>query len=130
MANDNKVIVTIRGEHIRTLEEFYSEMGRAVNGNKGYFGNDLDSFNDCLRGGFGVEPPFTIEWTSSEMSKAALGYRETERQLRKRLAHCHSSAKQGVRDLLINAESEAGPTVFDWLVEVMRNAEGVTLELR
>jgi len=31
-----------------------------VNGASGYYGANLDSLSDCLRGGFGVAPPFTL----------------------------------------------------------------------
>ncbi|GAA5067840.1 barstar family protein [Nocardia callitridis] len=41
---------------------FFCAIGEAINGPGGYFGADLDGLADCLRGGFGVLPPFTLEW--------------------------------------------------------------------
>jgi len=130
MPHQQPKFIRIQGEHIRTLEDFYSEFGRAVNGPGGYFGNNLDAFRDCLRGGFGIEPPFLIAWENSDRSRLALGYPETVRQLRKRLDSCHPDSQELVRVQLNEALSERGPTVFDWLVEIMRSADGISLDLR
>ncbi|MCX4245067.1 barstar family protein [Paraliomyxa miuraensis] len=37
-------------------------LGEAVNGPCGYYGADLDAVEDCLSGGFGPTPPFTLVW--------------------------------------------------------------------
>ncbi|WP_329563809.1 barstar family protein [Kitasatospora sp. NBC_01266] len=40
----------------------YSALGTALNGPDGYYGSNLDALADCLRGGFGPVPPFTLVW--------------------------------------------------------------------
>lgn len=46
--------------------------GEAINGAGVYFGADLDGLNDCLRGGFGVVPPFTLRWLNPEVARGSL----------------------------------------------------------
>jgi len=65
--------IVVDGELFDDLTGFFCAMGEAVNGPGGYFGADLMSFDNCLVGGFGVEPPYTIRWTSSERSRRCLG---------------------------------------------------------
>jgi hypothetical protein len=49
-----------------------------------------------------------------------LGYDETARQLRKRLERCHPSSTASVENYLAEALEHERPTVFDWLVEIIR----------
>ncbi|GLW56249.1 barstar family protein [Kitasatospora phosalacinea] len=37
-------------------------LGEAVNGPGGYYGREWNGLRDCLGGGFGVVPPFTLHW--------------------------------------------------------------------
>ena len=48
------MVYLIDGRRVSSLEDFYRVMGEAVNGPGGYFGSNLDAFNDCLRGGCGT----------------------------------------------------------------------------
>jgi hypothetical protein len=58
-----------------------------------------------------------------------LGYPETVRQLEVRLERCHPSAREEVWRKLALARSGCGPTVFDWLVEIIGDHGGVRLVL-
>jgi RNAse (barnase) inhibitor barstar len=126
------VVYEIPGEQVTSLEDFYRVIGEAINGPGGYFGSNLDALWDCLRGDFGTpaEGGFTIRWLRSDLSRKALGYPETIRQLELRLAHCHPDNRELVRQDLDRAHLHAGPTVFDWLVDLIREADEVDLELR
>jgi hypothetical protein len=81
-----------------SLEDFWLVMGEAVNGPGGYFGRNLDGFNDCLGGGFGTpeDDDYIVEWHHHGQPRAALGYPETVRQLERRLARCHPSNRPAV----------------------------------
>ncbi|WP_052410392.1 barstar family protein [Paenibacillus durus] len=46
--------------YVTDSTSFFCALGEAINGPGGYFGFDLLSLEDCLCGGFGVMPPFTI----------------------------------------------------------------------
>jgi RNAse (barnase) inhibitor barstar len=58
------------GRCVTEEDGFYCAIGEAVNGPGGYFGWNLDALVDCLRGGFGAETPFTLDWRSFETARA------------------------------------------------------------
>ena len=62
------------GNKFNTLSGFFTAFGEMVNGNKGYFGKDLHSFDDCFFGGFGLSTPCEIVWKNSDVSKSYLGH--------------------------------------------------------
>ena len=111
----------IDGSRITSLEAFYDEIGRIlISGHQ--WGRNLDAFNDILRGGFGTpDEGFTLKWSNSAVSREKLGYPETVRQLEIRLGRCHPSNREDVRRMLSDARAGVGATVFDWLVEIIRD---------
>jgi hypothetical protein len=132
-----KPILEIDGAHFETLEQFYVEIGRVLTRGASW-GHNLDAFNDLLKGGFGTpDGGFIFRWRNSEISKRQLGYPETVRQLERRLSHCHPSSRASVTAQLMRARQGAGPTGFDWLVDIIRRhgaggsdaEDGVELEL-
>jgi RNAse (barnase) inhibitor barstar len=68
------VIFRIEGRKIKSISDFYREIGRSVNGPGGYFGRNLDALADCLRGGFGTPEnrPFEFDWEHSAFSRRYL----------------------------------------------------------
>jgi len=108
------------GGRITSLEAFYEEVSRSLIPGASW-GRNLDAFSDILRGGFGTPVEgFTIRWANSETSRLRLGYAETARQLEMRLERCHPQNRAAVARDLKEAQSGRGPTVFDWLVEIIR----------
>lgn len=90
--------------------------------------------------GAGLVPPdggFILKWKNSNLSRERLGYAETVRQLERRLQHCHPSNRANVASDLVNAKNGIGPTVFEWLIEIIgvhcaggeEQEDGVELEL-
>jgi len=63
----------LQGSWIKDRQDFYLAIGEAINGPRGYFGGDLDTMEDCLSGGFGAQPPFTIVWDDADVSREHLG---------------------------------------------------------
>jgi RNAse (barnase) inhibitor barstar len=113
------MVYEIDGANFSTLEEFFEEVSRALNLSP--WGHNLDAFNDILRGGFGTpDAGFTLRWKNHEKSKVRLGYSETVRQLQLRLQKCHPENRATGLRYLSEAERNEGPTVFDWLVEIIR----------
>jgi hypothetical protein len=101
------------------LEEFYGLISRVLIPGAEW-GCNLDAFNDILRGGFGTpEDGFILRWKNTAVSRARLGYSETVRQLERRLIRCHPSNREWVAKDLERARQCVGPTVFDWLVEII-----------
>jgi len=119
----------IDGQRFSTLEEFAEEFSNVVLSDYRWHGN-LDAFNDILYGGFGTpEEGFLLIWKHSNVSRERLGYGETVRQLSKRLDRCHSSNRERVASDLAQASKQTGPTIFDWLVEMIREHEDIELRL-
>jgi RNAse (barnase) inhibitor barstar len=117
----SKAVITIDGECFFSLDEFFEHFqARALNGAR--WGTNLDAFNDVLRGGFGTpEDGFTLVWRHHNLSKDRLGYSETQRVLRKRVTTCHPENIAVVISELKKAEAHEGATVFDWLVEIIKD---------
>jgi RNAse (barnase) inhibitor barstar len=109
------------GSRFRTLQEFFDEISAVlIPGSE--WGRNLDAFNDILRGGFGTpDGGFTIRWRNSALSKECLGYLETVKQLESRLERCHPSNRNVLSRELADARAGRGPTVFDWLVAIVRS---------
>lgn len=65
----------IDGARIRSKADLFTEIGRAVNGDGGYFGSNLDALADCLRGGFGTpdEGGFRFVLTDYRQARRSLG---------------------------------------------------------
>jgi RNAse (barnase) inhibitor barstar len=110
----------IDGRAFTTLEGFFEEMSRVLIPGADW-GHNLDAFNDILRGGFGTpEEGFTFRWLNHDVSRKRLAYPETMRQLQLRLQRCHSTNREYVARQLEQARRGSGPTVFDWLVEIIQ----------
>jgi hypothetical protein len=132
-----KQTYVIDGGRFSTLEEFFEEVSRVLAPDCSW-GHNLDAFKDTLRGGFGTtEGGFLLLRQNSETSRQNLGYPETVRQLRLRLERRHSTNRRRITRELLDAERCTGPTVFDWLKEIIGEhgpsgteaEEGVELEL-
>ncbi len=109
------------GEKVTSLEAFYQQISDTLIPGADW-GRNLDAFDDILSGGFGTpEDGFVLRWTHSGTSRENLGYAETVRQLQKRLDRCHPTNRESVRAALNQAQHGAGATVFDWLVDIIRD---------
>jgi RNAse (barnase) inhibitor barstar len=128
---------TINGQDFSTLEQFFDTIGQTLIPTS-YWGHNLDAFDDILGGGFGTpENGFVIVWKNSEFSRMKLGFDETVRQLSQRLIECHPLNREVVEKQLQDAKHETGPTVFDWLIDIIlehgpdgeQSLDNVTLRL-
>ncbi|MFB7559669.1 barstar family protein [Streptomyces brevispora] len=127
------VTYVIDGSQVTGLERFWNVVGEAVNGPGGYFGRNPDSFADCLRGGMGTpdDGDFVIEWRDHARSARALGHEETARYLRGLLGRADPSNLPRLREELARAGAGLGPTLFDRLLEIIRDETPAgTLRLR
>jgi RNAse (barnase) inhibitor barstar len=115
----SKPTYEIDGARFSTLEGFFREIEQVlIPGAR--WGHNLDAFNDILRGGFGTpEGGFVLRWKNSALSRERLGYAETVRQLEQRLQRCHPTNRGCVMRDLDQARRAEGPTVFDWLLDVV-----------
>ncbi|MFE4334761.1 MULTISPECIES: barstar family protein [unclassified Streptomyces] len=125
------VTYVIDGSRVTGLEQFWKVIGEAVNGPGGYFGRNFDALADCLSGGMGTpdDGDFVFEWRHHALSARALGHEEKARQLRRSLDRAHPSNRAALRHRLDEALAGRGPTLFEQLVEILRNDGPGTLRL-
>ncbi|MCU6792357.1 barstar family protein [Paenibacillus sp. WQ 127069] len=87
------------GVHIRDRASFYCSLGEAINGPGGYFGVCLDSLSDCLCGGFGAQPPFTIQWKNVDLF---LNNNHIDNEENKNLNHDNRVYFTSILELFVN----------------------------
>ena len=66
--------IELDGRELVDIPSFFLALGRAVNGPDGYYGGNLDALSDCLCGGFGLVPPFTLRIRHADTARHALGH--------------------------------------------------------
>lgn len=139
MATDGSAlpVLVIDGESFADFEGFAREFSKLLSHHT-WHGN-LDAFNDILRGGFGTPGNgWVLRWRNSARSRAALGYEATARRLEQVLSTCHPSNRSLIEAQISRARQGAGPTLFDEIVEIIRDhgpggeesENGIVLELR
>lgn len=113
----------IDGARFSTLEGFFEEVSTVLIPGVEW-GRSENALLDVLRGGFGTPPDgFTILWRNHRLSRQRLGYPETVRQLEAGLRHCLPESRDNLRRMLQQAHAGEGPTVFDSLIEIIRDEE-------
>ncbi|WP_242902367.1 barstar family protein [Actinomadura terrae] len=60
------------GRFVTDIPGLHCAVAEALLGPGHYFGREWNAFKDCLGGGFGVAPPFTLIWHDSEVARRAL----------------------------------------------------------
>ncbi|HEX6356109.1 barstar family protein [Actinophytocola sp.] len=65
-------IYDLDGRFVTDIEGFYCAIGEAINGPGGYFGWNLDAFDECLDGDFGAQAPFRLVWHDSAVAREHL----------------------------------------------------------
>ena len=133
--NDLPVLV-IDGSKFEDFEGFTREFSLLLNNYRWHGG--LDAFNDILRGGFGTpEGGWVLRWLDSDRSRGALGYPATAKRLEALLPRVHPTNRERFQQRLEAAQRGDGPTLFDEIVEIIREhgphggeeEDGVLLDL-
>lgn len=127
--SNTKKIYVVDGNRCSTLAETATEFTSVLGLTMPWTGN-LDAFNDFLNGGFGTpDEGFVLVWQKSDISRLRLGYGETLRWLEDRVQHCHPSNVASFRDRIESARFGKGVTLFDTLVEIIRDHDDIELRL-
>jgi RNAse (barnase) inhibitor barstar len=119
--------VVLDGRKCPTLEAFYDHIAEVM-GFPAWWGRNLDALDEMLRGDDGATQKRVIRWRNAESARTALGFPETVCQLEQRLARCHPASRGVVEQELQAARSGQGPTVFEWLVDALRESADLILE--
>jgi RNAse (barnase) inhibitor barstar len=124
-----KALFELDGSRFSTLEGFYEEVSRVIVPGQTW-GHNLDAFDELLSGRFGTpESGFRLVWRNHILSREALGHAETVRQLALRIERSHPTNRAKLATELAAARNDTGPTVFDWLVEILGRHHDIELEL-
>lgn len=94
-------------------------------------GLNLDSFNDILRGGFGVfehEEPIRLTWKNIEKSKADFGYDAAVKYYERIKLRAHPSNLEKIDSYIAEAKRHEGPTLFDLIVGIIKRHHHITFE--
>jgi RNAse (barnase) inhibitor barstar len=119
-----KAVYEIDGRDFATLGEFFGVVSRVLIP-AAEWGHNLSAFDDILYGEFGTpEGGFVLRWKNASVSRERLGYPETVRQLELRLTRATGAARRCVAEDLEQARQGIGPTVFDWLVDIIESHGG------
>jgi hypothetical protein len=119
----------IDGEDFDDLEGFDEAVGRALIPGQPCPRN-LDAFNDILFWPSEGTGPYTLIWRDSARSRRRLGHEALARKLEAMLRTCQPSNVPEFRLRLDRARRGEGPTLFDWLVEIIEdNKDDVRLRL-
>lgn len=126
-------VLTVDGTRFADFDGFAREFSGLLH-DYTWRGN-LDAFNDILGGGFGTPGNgWILRWLNSELSRSALGYEATVQMRQRILRTCHPSNRPAVQAAVDRAKRGEGPTLFDEIVEIIRDHEsgsgGIRLELR
>ena len=124
----NQRIFEINGNNFDDFSSFIVEFNRCfVSHVGGKWQGNLDAFNDYLSW---MDQRCTIRWLNSSKSEKDLGYESMASWLGRNLETCHPSNRLTVQARLEDAINGHGPTLFEWIVEIIRdNDDYVDLQL-
>lgn len=120
-------VYVLDGDNFTDLESFAREFIRVFCSqfSTSWYGNP-DAFNDFL---CWPEHPYLLVWKNAERSRKELGHGEMAKWLEERVQHCHPTNVSQFQKRLAVARTGQGPTLFDFLLEIIRDHEDF-VELR
>lgn len=116
-----QAVFEIDGTAFEDFDGFIREFDRGfVSRVGGNWTGNLDAFNDYLSW---ADTPCAIRWRQSNKSRDSLGHAAMAEWLTGNLTRCHPANVESVQERLDNARNGNGPTLFDWLVEIIHDNE-------
>lgn len=116
----------LEGNNFNDLSSFFVAFGKMINGEGGCFGKNMESFDDCLFGGYGMENPCTIIWKNSSLSKKYLGHEALFNWCQEQIDKKRYLDDDGFNYLASQreqAKNMLGPTLFDQIVDYIKSVE-------
>ncbi len=126
-------IIEINGNNFSNLAEFYNEIElQMTNGLDWKIGRNLNAFNDILSGGFGVhevDENYEMIWVNSEKSMMDLGWKETIKFIENNARNCHPTNIEFVKKDLEDAKNGIGKTLYELIIEIIKEHNKIKLKL-
>jgi hypothetical protein len=119
-----KLRIEIDGSRFDSLDGFYGEINRVIPGSAEFGGvSNLHLFNEVLIGGYGTpEDGFILVWKNHELSRQRLGYAEMLSTIPIVLEPFGPDDQpEHFQKRRLAAMNQEGPTLFDTLVEIIRD---------
>jgi hypothetical protein len=114
---EDKTII-LDGQHFTDFEGFVAEVMEAFSGKVDWLWNgNLDTFETLLDE---VEGKYCLVWNRADLSRHCLGHQAMVRWLANNIQRCHPDNIMAVAERLRLTRLGQGPTLFDWLVEIIR----------
>jgi hypothetical protein len=124
---DRKPAYTVDGRNCRDFASFIVEVNRGFCSHLGVtWDGNLDAFNDYLDW---PEGEYRLIWAESKYARQPLGHDELAKWLEGNIQRCHPSAVPIQQERLQLARANHGPTLFDWLVEIIQGHPQIELRL-
>ena len=97
---------------------------------EGYWNGNLDAFNDIIDWPNDCEE-YALVWSESEAAREHLGHQAMAEWLRNKIGECVPGAPawDDWQRRLADAERAQGPTMFEWLVEIIQSHPQIELRL-
>lgn len=113
----------VDGRSIRDIPTLCEAFAKAVNAPHGYFGRNLQAFDDCLFGGFGLDAPCDVIWEYSAVAREKLGSAALARYCQESLAAGNYFDDDGLAWLTeTKAKAERSEcTLFENVVDSIRS---------
>lgn len=122
-----KLKITIDGRQFTDLEGLARHAAPALAEHSNIWWNGgLDSLDDILNH---IAGELRIVWQHSDLSRHCLGHWAMVNWLADNLKYCHPTNVHSLAERLRQARLCEGPTLFEWLVEIIRSHEPVELVL-
>jgi len=123
-------IYVIDGQNFTNFAEFTQEFNRAFADIGADWQGNLDAFSDYLdwptqETGNG----YVLIWRHSVVSRRNLGHSVTTSWLQERVQNCHPTNVIHFTKRLREAEQQQGPTLFDDMIDIIREHRQIKLRL-
>ena len=120
------------GTRFGDLDGFFNEAERVLtHGLDWPVAHNLDALNDILYGGFGAHragEAVRLRWANSAKSRRDLGWPATVAYWKRKVITFHPNQRHRAEAALAAAEREAGQTLYDLIVEIIRDHPNIAFE--
>lgn len=127
--------ITIKGENIRSIEDFYNEIEKSLINGECPWGRNLDSLEEIVSNYFNYTENANLNvteliWTNSQRCKQYLGVEETKKWLNEKINGTENKNQiDHFNNLIDQLNNGRGSTLFDILLDIFKSNKDIKLRL-